>query len=178
MEPTSSDRDIVRAVLAGDRNAFGPLVARHRRAAIVCALAFVGSEDAEDIAQDAFVRAYARLATCRDHDRFLPWLLAIVRHLALNHRRAAGRRPVDALPDDVAAPGAGADAVLGHRQRLRSAFGVLSPVEREVLLLADLEQLSHRDIARRTGVSVFMSRRHLSAARRKIRDHLRSTHGE
>jgi RNA polymerase sigma-70 factor (ECF subfamily) len=178
MTDDASDSALVRAVLAGDREAFAPLVERHRRAVLVCAFAVTASQAAaDDVAQDAFVRAFTKLDTCRDPARFRPWLLAITRRVALNHVRAHARRREQSLdertPDTVAGPASALDA-RQTRARLLVAIQQLSPVQREVLVLADLESLPHADIAERTGLSVLMSRRHLSDARRLLRTLLRT----
>lgn len=174
------DDVLVRAVLTGDREAFAPLVERHQRAAVVCA--FTVTHDwatSEDLAQDAFVRAFERLDSCRDPARFKPWLLAIARHLALNHQRSRQRHRQEVLADhvaDLAVPPVVPDDRAYARAALVSALHGLSPVQRQVLLLADLEHVSHAGIAARTGISVLMSRRHLSDARRLVRHFLRDSH--
>lgn len=177
MRETASDRDLVRAVLAGDREAFAPLVERHRRAALVCAFAITSSRAAaDDIAQDAFVQAFTKLETCRDPARFRPWLLSITRHAALNHVRADTRRHEHALDDRVADGTPGPSSALAAKQtraEIVRALQQLSPMQREVVILADLESLPHAEIAQRTGLSVLMSRRHLSDARRRLRNLLR-----
>jgi RNA polymerase sigma-70 factor (ECF subfamily) len=177
--PIGADEDFVRAVLGGDSDAFAPLVAKYRRAALVSAMAVLGNtDDAEEVAQEAFVRAYTSLATCRDHARFSSWLMTIVRHTALNYARSARRRRTVAL-DDTAEPAAPEAGAAGHRvgrAALLSAIRTLPAAQREVLLLADLQGLSHADISARTGLSVLMSRRHLSDARRRVRDLLRNAY--
>src|SRR5919202_5829264 len=108
------DATLVRRVLAGESSAFAALVRRHRRAALAGALAVVGDPaDADDVAQDAFVHAYDRLATCRDPSRFGAWLLAIVRRRALNQLRTVRRRR--AVPLDESLP---ADATHHAHRRL------------------------------------------------------------
>lgn len=177
-----SDEVLVGRTLAGDSTAYSVLVRRYRRAALVRALSVVGDEfDAEDVAQESFVQAYDLLATCRDPSRFGAWLLTIVRRGALNRLRTIRRRRAAPLEPSLAAdvdPKAGQrarDSASAHseRQELRgqllAALAQLSPAQREVVLLADLEDWSHAEIADKTGLSVTMSRRHLSDARRRLR---------
>jgi RNA polymerase sigma-70 factor (ECF subfamily) len=180
---TSSDETHIRDVLAGNREAFAPLVEKYRRAALACAIATLGGvSDAEDVAQEAFVRAFTHLNTCRDHARFGAWLLTIVKRLALNHARALRRRPTRPLDPEKHAQSTAIHASSTHapsdRAALWRALGRLPAHQREVLLLADLEHLSHAEIAQRTGLSVFMSRRHLSDARRMVLAYLRTSHVE
>ncbi|MEO7457340.1 MAG: sigma-70 family RNA polymerase sigma factor [Gemmatimonadaceae bacterium] len=172
---TPDDGALVHRTLQGDSTAFAELVRRYRRTALLRALAIVGDHaDADDVAQEAFVHAYGQLANCRDPARFGAWLLTIVQRRALNAARAARRRRTDSL-DQVApiasnSPHPGANVERGDLRRvLLDALRTLSPVQREVVLLADVEQLSHASIADALGLSVLMSRRHLSDARRRLR---------
>lgn len=173
------DEELVRRILGGEPIAYATLVRRHRRAALARALAVVGEPaDAEDVAQDSFVQAYEQLATCRHPAHFAAWLLTIVYRRALNHLRSTRRRrlaPLDAgLSTSDAAPGE--DVERGElRRRLLAALHRLPVVQRQVVLLADLEEWTHARIASAIGISVTMSRRHLSDARRRLRELLAST---
>jgi RNA polymerase sigma-70 factor (ECF subfamily) len=149
-------------------------VRRYRRAALARALAIVGDPaDADDIAQEAFVHAYEQLATCRQPARFAAWLLTIVHRRSLNRLRTIRRRRLVPLDDSIPAdrddaPGRDLERA-DLRTRLLSALARLAPIQREIVLLADVEHWSHDRIAAATGVSVLMSRRHLSDARRRLR---------
>jgi RNA polymerase sigma-70 factor (ECF subfamily) len=152
---------------------------RHFRAAWAIALSIVRDPiDAEDVCQDAFVRAWQRLDQCRKPARFRAWLLSVVRSVALNRLRAEKLRATSALSAAVgmSTPDSTATHVRQSeiRQQLLAAFDQLGDTERSVLLLRDLEQWSHREIAETLDISEMMSRRHLSDARRKTREWLRS----
>ena len=151
------------------------LVRRYRRGALARALAILGDPaEADDIAQEAFVHAFEQLATCRQPSRFAAWLLTITHRRALNRARTIRRRRL--VPLDETVPAARSDAPIREleradlRSRLLAALARLAPIQREIVLLADVEHWSHDRIAEVTGVSVLMSRRHLSDARRKLRD--------
>jgi RNA polymerase sigma-70 factor (ECF subfamily) len=110
-------------------------------------------------------------------------LLTIVHRSALNRLRSIKRRravPIEPERDRAGEYGAAHAAASRQLERselrssLMNALNQLSPVQREVVLLADLEDWSHADIAAKTGLSVTMSRRHLSDARRKLRGLLAS----
>ena len=178
MNTESDDEELVHRTLSGDTDAFAGLVRRHRRRAIACALAVLGDlAEAEDAAQDAFVRSYEELALCRNPNRFGAWLMTIVRHGALNRARTIRRRGIVALDESVVASGSPADAVARHelQAELLAALQKLTPVQRSVVLFADLEMWSHAEIAQALGISVTMSRRHLSDARRRLRSLLASS---
>jgi RNA polymerase sigma-70 factor (ECF subfamily) len=169
-----SDEELVHRTLAGEQDAFADLVRRYRRAALARALAILGDPaDADDIAQEAFVHAYEQLATCRQPARFAAWLLTIVHRRSLNRLRTIRRRRLvpldDAIPADRGdAPDRDLDQV-DLRTRLLAALAQIAPIQREIVLLADVEHWPHDRIAEATGISVLMSRRHLSDARRRLR---------
>lgn len=170
------DAELVAAVRCGDAAAADALLRRHYRAAWAVALALLGIEaDAEDVLQDAFVRALERIDECRRPDRFAWWLLEIVRNHAHNARE---RRRVRSGPSlegmEVAGPGDATRATERHElgARLLAALETLSPVQRQVVLLKDLEDWDHRAIGKALGISEGMSRQHLFAARRTLRERL------
>ena len=85
------DAQLVQATLRGDVEAFAELARRYYRALSVSTRHLVGRpEDAEDLTQEALVKAYQRLGELHDAEKFRPWLFAIARHICLNHleRRA------------------------------------------------------------------------------------------
>lgn len=171
-----SDALLVERARRGDAAAFESLVRQHYRAAYSVALAVLGNGmDAEDACQDAFVKALERLDEVRKPERFLAWLLQIVRNRARNLRNY--RRVRDARPlDSVAAAGPsnpGADAERSElRGRLETALGDLSEIQREVVLLHDLQGWKHGEIADALDISNGMSRQHLFNARRLLRERL------
>lgn len=90
--PEAPDEVLVAKTLAGDREAFGRLVARYRGEVHGVAYGIAGRfPDAEDISQEAFVRAWCRLGTLRDPAQFAPWLRRVVTSVALTW--LARRRP-------------------------------------------------------------------------------------
>lgn len=173
-----TDAQLVQRTLTGDTQAFEWLVRRHLRTAHLVALSVVGEPaDAEDICQDAFIAALERLDDCRQPDKFLAWLLQIVRNRAYSLHRS--QRVRYALPLDGAItavdPNAdpAADAVRSElRERLLTEMQELSEVQREVLMLHDLEGWRHREIAEMLGLREGTVRAHLSYARRNMRERL------
>ncbi len=84
-----SDSALVERARSGESAAFGELVDRHRRAVYRAALAATGStEDAEEVAQEAFIAAYRHLSSFRDESSFKTWLLSIAWRKALTRRRS------------------------------------------------------------------------------------------
>lgn len=173
-----SDARLVERAREGDPAAFEALVRRYLRAAYVAALAVVAEPaDAEDVCQDAFISALERLEDCRHPDRFAAWLLRIVRNRAHSHRRFLEVRRAAPLRDDAhAAPAAASPAHAAEcselRSQLREKLDTLPAVQREVLLLHDLEGWRHREIAELLGLPEGTVRAHLSYARRAMRERL------
>lgn len=168
---------LVREAQAGDTRAFSRLAEHFARAAYAVALAHLGRPaDAEDVAQDALLAALSRIDACREPDRFGAWLVQIARNRARNarDRRRHADVPRDE-PGELAQPATEPDQERAvTRRSLTAALGALSPVQREVVLLHDLDGWSHAEIARALAVTEEASRQHLSRARRALRDRLRS----
>lgn len=173
---TPTDAELVAAVRRGDAVAADALVRRHYRAAFATALAVLGeSMDAEDACQDGFVRALDRIDDCRAPDRFVYWLLSIVRHHALNlreRRRVRSGPPLDEVDAPARGDASGRAAQGELRARLVAALGRLTVVQREVILLKHLEGWEHRQIADALGISEGMSRQHVFEGRRILRQSL------
>lgn len=174
--PDLPDKLLVERARRGDAAAFEALVRRYYRAAHALALAVLGNPmDAEDVCQDAFVRALERLDRLRQPERFSAWLLQIVRNRARNlrsYRRvrsALSLENVEAASDDDAGREAESEQL---RRQLESALTELSEIQREVVLLHDLEGWKHREIGELLGLSEGMSRQHLMSARRLLRERL------
>jgi RNA polymerase sigma-70 factor, ECF subfamily len=171
-----SDTDLISRALAGDATGFELLVRRHYRTAFSVALAQTANRaDAEDACHDAFLRAAQRLGDCRQPERFAFWLGSIVRNLARNMTtRGVLRRATPLEPQTVAArddPARDAE-IADLRRHLEAALALLTTVQREVVLLHDLDGWTHADIAAAIGTSEGMSRQHLFNARRRLREAL------
>lgn len=176
-----SDVRLIAASVGGDRVAFERLVQRHYRAAFAVALARSGNRaDAEDLVHDAFVRAAERLEHCRHPEKFAAWLCAIVRNLAHNLRtRGLATRTTSIRHDTVASEESPErDAQLAElRERLQAALAELPVIQREVVLLHDVDGRTHDEIALIVGTSSGMCRQHLFKARKRLRALLARTHG-
>ena len=169
-----SDASLLGRARLGDAAAAGELLRRYFRAAYLVALARLGNRlDAEDVCQDAFVQCLEHLDQCREPDKFGAWLLRIVRNTAYNrgdYRRVRATEPLE-LGSEIA--GAGGPEVDVQKEELRAtllkALAALSEVQRQIVLLHDLEGWRHAEIAGRLELSEVMSRRHLSDARKRLR---------
>lgn len=170
------DGELVLRARRGDERAFGLLVERYRRAAYAVAYSVTGRhEDAEDAAQESFLVALQRLEECRSPERFAGWLMTIVRNRSRNLVRRESLRQTDPVPVSASTrlPTPDRDAERSELQAvLRRALGMLSDVQREIVLLHDLEGWKHREIAERMGLPSGTVRSHLHFARRALREAL------
>ncbi len=171
----TDDRALVARALAGDGRAFEALVRRYTRPAYAVALGIMKEPaDAEDVIQDAFVKALERLEDC-DPDKFGAWFLRIVRNRAHSVRRYLGVReaaPLDLVPAASNAPGPHREVERSRlRERLIRAISDLTEVQQDVVILHDLEGWKHREIGQRLGLPEGTVRAHLFHARRALREH-------
>lgn len=170
------DARLVERARDGDRQAFERLVRRHLRAARRVALARTGDEhDADDVCQEAFVRALERLEECREPSRFRGWLLAIVRSRAADLTGSVERtrgESLDGLDRDAAGvvEDGGVDAAVS--EDLAAAIDALPEQQRRVVLMHDYEGWSHGEVAERLGIAEGTSRYHLHQARERLRSRL------
>ncbi|WP_426688384.1 RNA polymerase sigma factor [Rhodanobacter ginsengiterrae] len=174
MSPASAginDTDDVRAAAAGDRHAFQRLYRLHvgRVHGAVYRLAGYDHARAEDLTQDAFVRAWQKLPGFRHESAFGTWLYRLAVNLALMDIRARGADPVsmvdeDQLPDAGTTPFCSAE-----REELEHAIGKLPPRARAVLVLHDVEGWKHEEIGSELGMAVGTSKAQLHRARGLLR---------
>jgi RNA polymerase sigma-70 factor (ECF subfamily) len=172
MPDATSTAEQVRLALRGEARAFDALARAFLRPAYAVALAVLQRPaDAEDVAQEALVAALERIDTCRHPDRFGPWLLQSVRNRARNW--LAHRRLADVPSFAVEEEGHDGDGERGTlRRQLVAALDAVTPVQREVVLLHDLEGWTHAEIAVALDISEVSSRQHLFVARRTLRSRL------
>ena len=170
---------LIPRVVAGDAGAFAALVARHQPTVYRWAVALCGDEDeAEDVAQEVFVRVHRRLATFRGDGPFDGWLYRITRRVLLRARR--GARPVpraDAASPEVylTDPGARVDR-LRAVALIHEIAATLPLRQREVFVLCDLEGRTPAEVAQLIGVKDVSVRASLFKARASIRRAILRTH--
>jgi len=158
-----TDAELVRACLAGRREAFDTLVERHQRHVYQLCYRFAGNhEDANDLAQDAFIRAYRGLKTFRGHASLGTWLFRIGVNVCLSkmpgRARAAALEPMIGANDARTASQeeSAADALLrGERAaEVRAAIAKLPKKQRATVVLRVYHELPHDQIADILGSSV------------------------
>lgn len=162
--PETSDALIIAAVLAGDIDAYRLLVRRYSHRYVRFAVRMLGNhDDADDVLQLAFVRAYTNLAKCREPERFGAWLHQIV----INECRTLGarrnRRELRLVRDDMVLAQLPSDeSTSSHventdkllRGNIQEALDQLDIAHREAFVLKYIEEISYEDMAHLTGAGI------------------------
>jgi len=175
VERLAREKELVGRAQAGELSAFEQLYRENvRRVYAVCLRFACDATLAEELTQDAFVRAWQKLGSFRGESAFSSWLYTLAVNLALSERRARRRREARVLPteDPVVfekaprrpGPDAGID--------LERALATLPPGARSVFVLHDVEGLRHDEIATMTGIATGTSKAQLHRARRLLREAL------
>lgn len=165
------DVSLVRRARTGDREAFDALVRLHFERVYTVMFRITRShEDAEDLAQEAFVRAFGALSSYREEASFSTWVQRIAVHLAIAHQKKRRRLgPLVAIEDadPVAcerAPGGRTELV----QALSRALDELPPRLRAAIVLRSLEERDYDEMAKILGVRPATARTHVMQARKRI----------
>ena len=176
------EADVARA-RAGDTAAFAALVRRHQDRVFGFILRMLDTRDeAMELTQDVFVKAWQALPGWRPEARFSTWLLQIARNAALDQLRR--RRVVQFAPlddgMDVADTAPGPEACYASRQRqvlLEHALQQIAAEHREILLLREVEDLSYGELAAVLGIAEGTVKSRLARARAVLLEHFRPSAG-
>ncbi len=183
MDASSVDPDqtLIDLTLRGELHAFEQLVERHRDVVFRVATRIVGPEDAEDVSQDAFLRAYHRLDRFKATAPFRSWLLQIAQNAALDTLARRRRHPAETSqePDASPDPDPRRQPVSElerreRRQRLELKLRLLRPDYRSLLVLRDLEELPYEEIAQVLEVPLGTVKGRLHRARAELIEVLRN----
>ncbi len=182
-----ADGALVRRTLAGDKKAFDELVIRYQRPAVAVSFRLLGkTEDALEVVQESFLKAYRSLDTLQKPEAFAGWLMRIVSNLSLNYRR--GRKTRQSLPlDDLLGsnedrdPQAGGDSVDPERVaegkelgvRLKQALDQLPEKQKMAILLFTIEQMPQKQVAEALECSVEAVKWHVFQGRKKLKEMLK-----
>ena len=164
----STDAALIAAAVAGKEAAFRELFRRHTPHLLQFVTRVLGASanDAEDVVQDTWARAYPALVTFRNESSFSTWLCSVGMRAALDSMRRGKRHIAEHLFDDTSAvePPSNED-----RMDIASAIGRLAPGYRMVLVLHDVEGFTHEEIGVQLGIAPGTSKAQLFKARRVMR---------
>ena len=173
-----SEAQLIAAARNGDRRAMADLYEAYSGRVYSVVRRMVGDDHlAEDVSQDAWVRAFEKLHLFRGDSSFGTWMHRLAVNSALNRLRRQSKRPdVEAAAERQPGPPPTDETVL-NQKLLSQALDRLSPGYRTVLVLHDVEGLTHDEIAERMGVAVGTSKSQLHKARARMRDLLSPVQG-
>ena len=170
------DRALIERWQAGDERAATTIVSRHSAALARFAVRLGMAEDAEELVQDTFIRAFGALDAFRSESSLRTWLFTIERRLVIDRRRAGARRGKDVEVDDGhAASGYDAlDALVADEtsRRMAGAIAELTRMQRDVFTLRVQEGRSYTEIAEILGTSEGAARVHYHNAMRAVKEFL------
>lgn len=178
--------EIILRVRAGDTDAFEALVLEHQNKVYSLALRMVGNEeDARDMAQEAFIRAFNSLASFRGESKFSVWLYRLTSNICIDFLRGRAKRRTVSLnwedkdgeegeleiPDERFSPEARLERT-ELRESVRRGLDSLSPEYREILLLREINGLSYDEISRALNLEEGTVKSRIFRARKKLSEFL------
>ena len=181
------ERQIIASILQGESHLFHELIRPYERTVYMMALSFLHNEaDAEDVVQEAFLKAYRNLSSFRGDSKFSTWLLSITLNEARSRLRRAKTPRMQSLDQATNDEGHISPALLRdwreipsealERQEVRSllykALDALPPTYREIFYLRDIEELCVAEVARLLQISEALVKVRLHRARTMLQKHL------
>jgi RNA polymerase sigma-70 factor, ECF subfamily len=174
--PIVDDRELVERAKQGDAAAYDTLVRRHLARATSIARRLLGNvDDAEDLVQDAFMRALDRLSTFDATRAFAPWFYRLLINAGLNARKARALRAGEPEYGELPSRGASPYDLTERREireRFAAALAALPPRQRLVVSMFEVDGLSTVEIAEALGITRETVRWHHHQARQSLRDAL------
>ncbi len=191
MDDEQMERLLLERSRRGDTQAFGELVTLHRQRIYGVVFQIVRDpDDALDLVQDTFIKAWRSLASFDGRHKFTTWLHRISTNAAIDLCRKKQRRPQDEWDDQHFSPDAASHTRPSSprmpgvsidedeiRRRIDAAMARLNPVQRATLILREVEGFSYEEIAEQTGVSTGTVMSRLFHARRNMQNELKDFYG-
>jgi len=165
------DAELVERARLGDREAMADLYRAHSSRVYTVVRRLAGDDAlAEDLAQDAWIRAFRKLDLFRGEASFGTWMYRLATNMALNRLRRRGRRDEVEREAEILRPAASLDDAVINQRLLAEALDRLPPGYRRVLVLHDVEGRTHEEIAELLDVAPGTSKSQLHKARARMRE--------
>jgi RNA polymerase sigma-70 factor (ECF subfamily) len=187
-----TDGQLVQRANDGDRKAFDQLIVKYQRQAVAVSYRLLGNtNDALEVTQDAFLKAFTSLSSLQKPEAFGGWLMRIVSNLSLNYRRGRKSRqqlPLDDLlgpsePSSAGASGSDWQAQSGDPartmasrelgQKLQEALNQLPEKQRLAIVMFTIEQMPQKQVAEALDCSVEAVKWHVFQGRKKLKEMLK-----
>ncbi len=185
--PIRSETELIAAILAGETQRYHELIRPHERSVYMMALSFMKNEaDAEDVAQEAFIKAFRNLSTFRGDAKFSTWLISITLNEARSRLRRQSVVRMQSLDEPPDEEGAVSPALLRDwreipseaverqevRMLIKKALETLPEIYRQVFLLRDVEELDVNETAQALNISISNVKVRLHRARMMLQKEL------
>jgi RNA polymerase sigma-70 factor, ECF subfamily len=185
--PIRSEAEIIAAIVAGEAQLYHELVRPYERSVYIMALSYMKNEaDAEDVAQEAFIKAFRNLSTFRGDAKFSTWLISITLNEARNRLRRQGVVRMQSLDEPPDEDGAVSPALLRDwreipsetvereevRTLIKRAVELLPEIYKQVFLLRDVEELDVNETAQILSISISNVKVRLHRARMMLQKEL------
>ncbi|MBI1979794.1 MAG: RNA polymerase sigma factor [Elusimicrobia bacterium] len=173
MDSEFSDLEIVREVLAGDRNAYEKIVKKYEQKVFRLCHSIVGAEDAEDAAQEIFLKTFESLSQFKAESSFSTWLYRIAANHCLNlltKRKRKKEESLDSLIQEWADKKTPFSQSLEDQDTVQTLLNLISPNEKVLLILREIEELSYAEIAETLEISLESVKVGLFRARESLLD--------
>jgi RNA polymerase sigma-70 factor, ECF subfamily len=167
-----SEDELIELARNGDHEAFGELVWRYRDTVYTLAVRLVGPDLAQDVAQEALIRAWRAMPRFRGEAALGTWLHRITVNTAWTLRKRAARHEAQQLDEAIVDQARGpehAGEMVEVRRSLTAAIERLSPGQRAVLVLRDIYGWTHAEVSRELGITQTTAKVRLHRARRRLR---------
>ena len=167
---------VIQQAMTGDKTAFSKLVWRYKDHIVNIAFGVVGnSQDAEDIAQESFLKAYQSIGHLSSANAFYRWLVKITVNLSIDKKTANALRSAQPLESalPLSSPAQSPDMVAEEReqqQRVLAALERLTVEQRTVLVLREFQELSYEEITHILNIPLGTVKSRISAARSRLRE--------
>lgn len=178
---SAQEREIVLRCQKGDADAMGTLIIEYQHWVYNIAYGILGHhQDAEDVAQDAFLSAWENIGKFQFRSRFSTWLYRIVKNKCLNHIDQYQRRKTDPTEIDDSQPWVPLDTLTPEDEALRTeekdivhaALAKLKDSHKEILVLRELRELSYEEISEILGCTLGRVKSRLHEARKALKEEL------
>lgn len=185
--PIRSEAEIIAAILAGETQFYHELIRPHERSVYMMALSYMKNEaDAEDVAQEAFLKAFRNLSTFRGDAKFSTWLISITLNEARNRLRRQGVVRMQSLDEPPDEDGAVSPALLRDwreipfeavereevRTLIKKAVELLPEIYKQVFLLRDVEEMDVNETSQTLSISISNVKVRLHRARMMLQKEL------